>query len=68
MIRIGYTSLFALILRNFASKIAKEVLTKEKLFAPISIRLYIVIAYLFFESLQGNIKCLLPNNFVKLIC
>ena len=68
MIRIGHISLFALILRNFASKIAKEVLTKEKLFAPISTRLYIVTAYPFFESLQGNIKCLLPNNFVKLIC
>ena len=67
MIRIGYMSLFALILRNFASEIAKEVLTKEKLFALISTRLYIVIACLFFESLQGNVKCLLPNNFVKLI-
>ena len=68
MIRIGYTSLFALILRNFASKIVKEVLTKEKPFTLILIRLYIVIVYLFFESLQGNIKCLLPNNFIKSIC
>ena len=68
MIRIGYISLFALILRNFTSKIVKEVLIKEKLFALISTRLYIVIAYLFFKSLQGNIKCLLLNNFVKLIC
>ena len=51
MIRIGYTSLFALILRNFTSKIVKEVLTKEKPFALISTRLYIVIVYLFFESL-----------------
>ena len=68
MIRIGYISLFALILRNFISKIAKEVLTKEKLFTLILTRLYIVITYLFFESLQGNIKCLLLNNFVKSIC
>ena len=51
MIRIGYISLFALILRNFISEITKEVLTKEKPFAFILTRLYIVIVYLFFKSL-----------------
>ena len=51
MIRIGYISLFALILRNFISEIIKEVLIKEKLFTLILIRLYIVIVYLFFKSL-----------------
>ena len=55
-------------LRNFASEIAKEVLIKENPFALVSTRLYIVIACPFFESLQGIVKCLLPNNFVKSIC
>jgi len=51
---------FGLEVRNFAISIAQVVLINAKPFAPVSARAVRGIQNPFFDTVQGNVKCLLP--------